>query len=63
MGDLKVKYFPTWKILAENFPKTLQGTAIRKFRADIQGITEDTPDIDLGWEIPESPSQSIVLKN
>ena len=51
MGGLKVKYSPTGKILANHFTEPSQGTAFRKFRADIQGITEDTPDTYLGWDI------------
>ena len=39
--------------MAEHFTKTLQGDAFRKFRSDIQGIPEDTPDTHLGWDIPE----------
>ena len=53
MGDLKVKYFPTGKMLANHITKPLQGVAFRKFRAEIQGIPDDTPDTDLGWEIPK----------
>ena len=54
MGDLKVKYCPTGKMLADHFTQLLQGTAFRKFRVEIQGIPEDTPDTDLGWYRPEN---------
>ena len=52
MGDLKVKYFPKGEILGDYFTKPLQGTVLRRFRSEIQGIPEDTPDTDLGWDIP-----------
>ena len=45
MGDPKVKYCPTGKMLANHFTKPIHGTAFRNFRAEIQGIPEDTPDI------------------
>ena len=54
MGDLKVEYFQTGKMLADHFTKPLQGTAFRKFRAEIQGILEYNPDTDLGWDRPEN---------
>ena len=44
MGDLKVKYFPTGEMLADHFTKSLQGADFQKFRAEIQGIPEYTPD-------------------
>ena len=50
IGDTKVKYFPTGNFLADHFTKPFQGTAYRKFRAEIQLIPEDTPDTDLGWD-------------
>ena len=49
MGDLKVKYFPTGKMIANYFTKPFQGDAFQKFRAEIQGILEDTLDTDLVW--------------
>ena len=53
MGDLKVEYCLTGKMLANHFTKTLQGAAFRKFRYYIQGIPEDTPDTYLVWDRPE----------
>ena len=38
--------------MGDYFTKPLQGTASQKSRAAIQGIPEDTPDTDLGWDIP-----------
>ena len=54
MGDLKVKYLPTEKMLSVHFTKSLEGTDLRKFRAKIQGIPEDIPDTYLGWDRSES---------
>ena len=53
MGNLKVKYFLASKMLADRFTKSLQGAAFRKFRSDIQGIPEDTLDIDLYRDRPK----------
>ena len=50
MGDLKVKYFPTGKVLDDQFTKPLQGTDFQKFRSEIQKIPENTPDTDLVWD-------------
>ena len=49
IGALKVKYYLTEEMLAGHFTKSLQGAAFRKLRAEIQGITDDTPDTDLVW--------------
>ena len=54
MGDMEVKYLLTEKMLSDHFNKPLQGTALRKFRAEIQGILEESPDKDLGWDIPKN---------
>ena len=40
-------------MLAKHFTKPLQGTALWKFRAKIQGILEYTPDTYLGWDRPK----------
>ena len=48
MGYLKVKYSLTGKMLADHFTKPFQGGAFWKFRAEIQGIPEDTPYTELG---------------
>ena len=53
MGDLKVKYRPTGNMLSGYFTNPLQGAAIREFRANTQGIFEETLDIDLGWDRPK----------
>ena len=53
MGDSKVKYIPTGNMLSGYFTNPLQGAAIREFRANIQGILEETLDIDLGWDRPK----------
>ena len=54
MKDLKVKYRPTGKILADHFIKPLQGTAFWKLRAEIQEIPEDNLDIYLVWDRHEN---------
>ena len=41
-------------MLADHFTQSLQGTAFRKFSAEIQGIPEDTPDTYLGWDRPKN---------
>ena len=43
VGDLKVEHCPTVKMLAAHFTKTLQGALFRKFRAQIQGIPDESP--------------------
>ena len=53
MGDLKVKYRLTGNTLSGYFNNQFQEAAIREFRAKIQRILEDTPDIDLGWDTPK----------
>ena len=40
IGDLKVKYCPTGKMLADHFTKLLQGAAFQKLRSENQGIPE-----------------------
>ena len=50
MGDLKVKYFKTGKMLAGHFTKPLQGNSLWDFIYEIQGILEDTSYTDLVWE-------------
>ena len=52
MGVLKVKYWPMGVILAVHFTKPLQGTYFPKFRAEIHGILEETPDTYLVWDRP-----------
>ena len=37
-------------MLADHFSKLLQGAAFVKIRDKIQGIPENTPDKDLGWD-------------
>ena len=44
-GDLVIKYFPMEKILGDHFTKSLQGTMLRKFRAEIMNIPDD---LDMG---------------
>ena len=66
MGGLKVKYFLTGEILADHFTKTLQGTALRKFRAYNQGIKDETPDTNSFWYRPKnmfipSPQECVVI--
>ena len=41
-------------MLAGHFTKPLQGTALRKFGAEIQVIPEDTPDKELVWDRPKN---------
>ena len=53
MGYLKVKYVTTGKFLYDHVTKPLQGAAFQKFRADIQGIPEDTSDTELVWNRPD----------
>ena len=52
MGDLKVKYLLTGKMLSIHFTKPFQWSAFWKFRSKIQGILEDTPETDLVWDRP-----------
>ena len=52
-GDISIKYCPTGEMLVEHFTKQIQGALFRNFRAVIQGIPLDTPDMDLGWDRPE----------
>ena len=60
MGDLKVEYCLTLKILPGHFTKPLQKASFRKFRAEIQRILQENLDTYLRWYIPEDtfiPSQ------
>ena len=52
MGEPKIKYCPMGKMLAGHFTKPLQGASFHKFRSEIQGIPEEYPDRDLGWDRP-----------
>jgi hypothetical protein len=47
-GDLSVKHCPTVDMVGDHFTKPLQGAQFRKFRADIQGVPNDTSDLDMG---------------
>jgi hypothetical protein len=49
-NELTIKHCPTAEILADHLTKPLQGASFKKFRAEIQGISADVSDADLGWE-------------
>jgi hypothetical protein len=40
-------------MIADHFTKPLQGAMFRRFRAEIQGISNDIPDSDVGWDRDE----------
>ena len=50
---MKVKYRPTGNMLSGYFTNPLQGSAIREFRSNIQGILEETLEIYLGRDRPK----------
>jgi hypothetical protein len=51
-GEITVKHCPAAEMLAYHFTKPLQGTMFRKFRAEIQGVSIDMCDADVGWDRP-----------
>jgi hypothetical protein len=51
-GEITVKHCPATEMLAGHFTKPLQENMFRKFRAEIQGISIDMCDADLGWDRP-----------
>jgi hypothetical protein len=51
-GEITAKHCPATEMLADHFTKPLQGTMFRKFRAEIQGVTIDMCDADVGWDRP-----------
>jgi hypothetical protein len=51
-GEITVKHCPAAEMLADHFTKPLQGTMFRKFRAEIQGVSIDMCDADVGWDRP-----------
>jgi hypothetical protein len=52
-GDITLKHCPATEMMADHITKPLQGAMFRKFRAEIQGIPNDTPDSDLSWDRDE----------
>ena len=40
--------------MEDHYTKPLKGNAFQKFRSEIQGIPEDTPDTDLVWDRPKN---------
>ena len=42
--------------MGEYFTKPLHGDYLWRFRAEIKGFQEDTPNIDLGYDITERTS-------
>jgi hypothetical protein len=47
-GDISVKHCPTGDMAGDHFTKPLQGAQFRKFHADIQGVSTDMSDLDMG---------------
>ena len=49
-GEVTIKYCPTEMMLADQFTKSLQGAAFRKFRALIMNIDESIPYCEMSWD-------------
>jgi hypothetical protein len=52
-GDITLKHCPATEMIADHFTKPLQGAMFRRFRAEIQGMPNDTPDSHLGLDRDE----------
>jgi hypothetical protein len=52
-GDITLKHCPATEMITDHFTKPLQGAMFRRFRAEIQGISNDIPDSDLDWDRDE----------
>jgi hypothetical protein len=57
-GDITLKHCPATEVLSDHFTKPLQGGMFRKFRAEIQGISVDIPDSDVGRDRGELMAKS-----
>jgi hypothetical protein len=51
-GEITVEHCPATDMLVDHFTKPLQGEKFRKFRAEIQGISVEMCDADMGWDRP-----------
>jgi hypothetical protein len=61
-GEITVKHCPATEMLADHFTKPLQGTMLRKFRAEIQGVPIDMCDVDVGWDRPFAMNERELSK-
>ena len=52
-GDISIKYYLAAEMLVDHFTRPLQACMSRKFRAEIQGILENMPEIDVSCDRPD----------
>ena len=59
-GEMKIKWCPTKKMLADPFTKPVQGSEFRVFRSQIMNVDESIPDFEMSWDRGEHFAHSMA---